>query len=141
MTYFGYGTVDGMREITPTQREFGPDLVKAISILGVIYIHSHGLLGEEYTKYFAWIARSGVPCFILLWAYFTETALLKGRSAISHLTRRFTHIFTVFLIWSLVYVLLKDSWTMPTVLSWMIRHLSGGAHRLGSRSERPQICG
>lgn len=40
---------------------------------------------------------------------------------------RTTHIFTVFVVWSLIHLFLKDDWTMPTIFSWLVRHFSGGA--------------
>ncbi|MDB2681505.1 acyltransferase [Opitutales bacterium] len=109
------------------RRDFAPDLIKTCAILGVICIHCRQLVNDDVTRYLDWVARSAVPTFIILWAVYTERALLSGKKIIPYLSKRLTHIFLVFAIWSVFYLLLKETWSMPTMQSWLVRHFSGGA--------------
>lgn len=108
-------------------RQINPDLLKALSIFGVVYIHCFWIVGQDTGEYFAWLCRIAVPCFIVLWAYFAELSVAKGKSFLEYVPLRFLHLFKVFVIWSLIYLFLKESWTMPTVTSWLIRNFGGGA--------------
>jgi peptidoglycan/LPS O-acetylase OafA/YrhL len=53
-------------------RNFPADLLKAIAIFGVVFVHGNGLFGcsSFFSEIMTWMFRIGVPCFIVLWAYF-----------------------------------------------------------------------
>lgn len=89
-------------------RSYYIDLVKAISIFGVVYIHSSGILkgAPIPNDIIKACLRFGVPCFVLFWAYFIERGLLK-RDKYHHfgyLFNKFIELFKVFCIWSAFYL-------------------------------------
>lgn len=110
-----------------SNRQFAPDLLKASAIFGVVYIHTQPRFDNVWTQALSDLSRAAVPCFIILFAYFFEKSLLKGRPPVLYTLQRWSHIALVFTIWSTFYLFLKESWTMPTLLSWLVRHYSGGA--------------
>jgi surface polysaccharide O-acyltransferase-like enzyme len=90
-------------------RNINADLLKSISIFGVVYIHSSALFGEiDYLVFVREIFRFAVPCFIILWAYFFEKSYAKKthEQRKKYLINRFTHLLRVFIIWSLFYFIL-----------------------------------
>lgn len=115
------------KDIDKPAREFGPDLLKAVSILGVVCIHALWVVPSPANEVLQRLSRFAVPCFIVLWAYFFELGLSRGKPPLSTTIRRLLHLVSVFIIWSLIHLTLKPDWTMPTALSWVVRHFSGGA--------------
>ena len=109
------------------KRDFATDLIKTCAIIGVICIHCRHLVDDESTRYMDWVSRCAVPAFIILWAIYTERALLKGKKALNYLSKRLLNVSLVFICWSVFYLLLKESWSMPSIQAWLIRHFSGGA--------------
>jgi surface polysaccharide O-acyltransferase-like enzyme len=113
--------------VTSSSRQFTPDLLKAIAIFGVVYIHTYPMFANPLADVFRSLARMAVPVFIILWAYFFEKAFAKTRPKIPYILKKWGHLAVVFVSWSLIYLAFKESWTMPTVASWLVRHFSGGA--------------
>ncbi|NDV63036.1 acyltransferase [Puniceicoccales bacterium CK1056] len=108
-------------------RQFAPDLLKAIAIFGVVYIHSIWMVGENATVYITWIFRAAVPCFLMMFSYFMARSLSRQEHPWRYIGKRFLHILTVFIVWSLAYSLFREEWLMPTLLKFAIRHFGGGS--------------
>ncbi|WP_363323170.1 acyltransferase [uncultured Maribacter sp.] len=90
-------------------RNINADLIKSISIFGVVYIHSCTVFGEiDSLVFLRDIFRFAVPCFIILWAYFFEKSYAKKtpEQRKKYLINRFIHLLRVFIIWSLFYFIL-----------------------------------
>lgn len=79
-------------------RYFNIDLLKAISIFGVVYIHSCSLLGFDYlSQIFQPLFRIAVPCFIIIWAYFFEKSFHVANRKSFFIWRKFKKLFIVFI--------------------------------------------
>ncbi|WP_420828436.1 acyltransferase family protein [Maribacter zhoushanensis] len=108
-------------------RNINGDLLKSISIFGVVYIHAYSLIDKTSILIFIRDAyRFAVPCFIILWAYFLEKHFLrKENDKKKYLTTRFIHLLRVFLIWSLLYFLLSVNWSTLTFKNLFSQYFSG----------------
>jgi len=95
------------------QRNINADLIKTISIFGVVFIHSAPIFRELNLIAFLRDAfRFAVPCFIMLWAYFFEKSYNKKpkQQRFKYLFTRFVYLFRVFIIWSLIYFFINVDW-------------------------------
>jgi surface polysaccharide O-acyltransferase-like enzyme len=115
-----------------TSRLASPDILKAIAILSVVFIHGSSLipyrvLGPDFTPselgLGARALRFCVPIFIFLWAYFSEKSTLK-RGPESMLPR-LRKLAIPFIFWSLVYMLLTANFKHLGIGSVMSKHWSG----------------
>ena len=106
-------------------RLFYIDVVKTISIIGVVYIHSSGILKESSLSndFVKACFRFGVPCFVLFWAYFLELGLLKREKSehIKYLLTKFFALFKVYFIWSVLYFLVNADFHQLS-LNVIIKH-------------------
>jgi hypothetical protein len=111
------------------KRLLSADLLKAISIIGVVFIHGATMFGckSMFSIYMSNIFRCGVPCFIIMWAYFFEKSYSSKNKdeRFKYLKKRFTHLFRVFLIWSLVYFFILVNWQTLTPIKVISIHFSG----------------
>src|SRR5690606_28472152 len=89
-------------------RSYYNDLVKAISIFGVVYIHSSDIMkvATIQSDLIKGCLRFGVPCFALCWARFIERGILKRDKYdhFGHLFIKFIGLFKVLCIWSVLYL-------------------------------------
>ena len=110
-------------------RSISIDILKAASIFGVVFIHSSNLLGCEsaVSEMFQSLFRFAVPCFVVIWAYFVEKSLIvKNRQQqVQYLTRRFMHLFVVFMLWSTLYFLISVNWATLTPVKLITTYFSG----------------
>lgn len=110
-------------------RSISADFIKAISIFGVVFIHGSFILGctSLYSEAILATFRFGVPCFILLWAFFFEKSYSKKTNAEkkAYILGRLKHLFIVFLIWSVLYFLLLADLKTLTITKLISVHFSG----------------
>jgi fucose 4-O-acetylase-like acetyltransferase len=101
-------------EISSTQRQAVPDLLKVAAIFAVVFIHSYTLFpftpsaidfSPGQIDLYANVLRFCVPVFTFLWAYFLEKSILKSGKAI--LLKRLYKILLPFICWTLVYTIIK----------------------------------
>jgi fucose 4-O-acetylase-like acetyltransferase len=95
-------------------RDYSADLIKSISIIGVVFIHGATLFGENsnFVLHTSNIFRFCVPCFIILWAYYFEKSCVKKNEdqRREYTIKRFIHLFKVFIFWSLLYFFINANW-------------------------------
>lgn len=60
-------------------RNFSLDLLKALSIFGVVFIHSSEVIkGNIFViNFFSNIFRFSVPCFLIVWSFFFTNLILS----------------------------------------------------------------
>lgn len=110
-------------------RSLSADLIKSISIFGVVFIHGATLFG--CSSYFTELSRSFfrfcVPCFIIVFAYFFETSYAKKtvQERRTYIYRRLKHLFGIFIIWSTIYFLLSADWTALSFQKVITKYFSG----------------
>lgn len=90
-----------MSRLPKSERIYGVDLVKAVGIFGVVFIHSSG--GGEISDAFSAFFRWAVPVFLIFFGYFLEKGILKSGRPTRYLTGRLTGIVIPFVVWSTVY--------------------------------------
>jgi surface polysaccharide O-acyltransferase-like enzyme len=115
-----------------SNRLYSIDFLKAISIFGVVYIHCSfrsGLFGcsSDISEILRGLFRFGVPCFIILWAYFIEKALQKSDKLeqYNYFKKKIVHLFVVFIIWSLGYFFYSVNWQTLTFIDLFTKYFSG----------------
>ncbi|WP_282074640.1 acyltransferase family protein [Maribacter aquivivus] len=109
-------------------RNINADVLKCMSIIGVVYIHSYAILGEVDSLIFlSDIFRFAVPCFIILWAYFLEKSISKKppEQITKYLTKRLLHLLRVFMIWSILYFFLFVEWGSLNIKTFFSKYFSG----------------
>lgn len=110
-------------------RSISADLIKVVSIFGVVFIHGSGLFGSNsgFQLYTSNFFRFCVPCFIIIWAYLFEKSYQKKRynERAKYLSSKFIHLFTVFFIWSCLYFLNLVNWDTITLIKVVTTHFSG----------------
>lgn len=110
-------------------RSFSIDFLKAVVIFGVVFIHGASCLGcgSEFSDFMRKIFRFGVPCFIVIWAYFVEKSLITKDKPqqYKYLKKRFVHLIIVFLFWSLLHFFLTADLQGLTLTKIITMHLSG----------------
>jgi surface polysaccharide O-acyltransferase-like enzyme len=120
-----------VRNLTPLshmERSLAADIIKTLSIFGVVFIHGSSFAcNYEISNILTQAFRFCVPCFILIWAFLLERSLLKKNKEeqYKHLKSRFIHLFKVFIIWSVVYFLMLVNWKEITPLKLITMHFSG----------------
>ena len=109
------------------QRNNYIDLMKAVSIFGVVWIHGASILGgSDFTSFVSDAFRFAVPAFIIFWAYFFEKSFSRASgSRLTFLANRFSDLFVVFLIWSVLYFLVLADFDNLSFSSTITRHFSG----------------
>jgi surface polysaccharide O-acyltransferase-like enzyme len=94
-------------QVSNLDRNFSADLLKAVSIFGVVWIHGASCLGcsSIFSLYISWLFRIGVPCFIIIWAYFFEKSysVKSKEQRKDYIKKRFLHLLGIFVFWSLLY--------------------------------------
>lgn len=111
-------------------RSISADFIKAFSICGVVFIHCSNMLYssaffDEYVRVFL---RFCVPCFIFLWAYFFEMSYSKKNKIErrKYIWERFTHLFVVYLLWTLLYIFILDyKWQSLTFKKIITMYFAG----------------
>lgn len=115
--------------VNKPSRSISADFVKAISIFGVVFIHGSYLLGcvSAISETILASFRFGVPCFILLWAYFFEKSYAKKDKAgqRAYIIGRLKHLFIVFCIWSIIYFAILADFSTITITKLATVHFSG----------------
>jgi surface polysaccharide O-acyltransferase-like enzyme len=110
-------------------RLLSADLLKTISIIGVVFIHGASVFGcaSKFSTIIGNSFRFAVPCFIIIWAYFFEKSFVHKNKdqRYSYIKKRFTHLFIVYLCWSLVYFLILADWANLTVTKVITTHFWG----------------
>jgi surface polysaccharide O-acyltransferase-like enzyme len=110
-------------------RSISADLIKALSIFGVVFIHGSDLLGSSssFQMYTSNFFRFCVPCFIIIWAYLFEKSYQKKekKDQKKYILSKFIHLFTVFFIWSCLYFLNLVNWDTLTLAKVVTTHFSG----------------
>jgi surface polysaccharide O-acyltransferase-like enzyme len=110
-------------------RSISADLIKAVSIFGVVFIHGSSLLGtnSDFQTYVSDFFRFCVPCFIIIWAYLFEKSYQKKKydERKKYILSKFRHLFTVFFIWSSLYFLFLVNWDTITLTKVITTHFSG----------------
>lgn len=110
-------------------RNINLDLLKVISIFGVVFIHSAGMLGGnvEVQKFFSQIFRVAVPCFIIIWVFFFDSSYSKksGKDKLKYQFSRFKHLFIVYSLWSLLYLFITIDLEHITIVEIFTKHFLG----------------
>jgi hypothetical protein len=101
------------------ERSINADIIKTLSIFGVVFIHGSTIMSckSVVTDNFIALFRFGVPCFILLWAFYFEKSMAKknGKEQFLYIKKRLIHLIIVFVIWSLLYFLISIDWPKLTL--------------------------
>jgi hypothetical protein len=112
-----------------TSRLISADLLKTVSIIGVVWIHGAATFGceSDFSKALQNLFRFAVPCFFIMWAFFFEKSYAnKSREQrIKYLKRRFIHDFIIYLVWSLCYFFITVDWETLTFSKLFTTHLTG----------------
>lgn len=111
-------------------RLISPDLIKAISILGVLFLHSPEILTSSNPIKFHLqeVLRFCVPCFIILWAYFFEKSYSKAlnfQERFLYSKKRFISMFKIYFIYSTLYFLILVNWDTITLQKVITSHYLG----------------
>ncbi|TYP91076.1 fucose 4-O-acetylase-like acetyltransferase [Sphingobacterium allocomposti] len=110
-------------------RNLNIDVLKSISIFGVVFIHGGHLLGCEFdmTEIMRQLFRFAVPCFIIIWTMFLEKGLLNKNKTneFSYLKKRFVNLFRVYFIWSILYFIILADFSNLTLIKIVTTHFSG----------------
>lgn len=109
-------------------RNTNADVLKSISIFGVVFIHGASILGEfDIMLFLRDMFRFAVPCFIILWAFFFEKSYHKKlkNDRKKYILKRFIHLFGVFLLWSLLYFFITVDWNNLTIKDIITKYFSG----------------
>jgi surface polysaccharide O-acyltransferase-like enzyme len=110
-------------------RSISADLIKVAAIFGVVFIHGSDLFGtnSSFQLYTSNFFRFCVPCFIIIWAYLFEKSYQKkdSKDRKKYILSKFTHLFTVFFIWSSLYFLNLVNWDTLTLTKLVTTHFSG----------------
>lgn len=110
-------------------RSISADLIKSIAIFGVVFIHGSTLFGctSDFLEILWSFFRFGVPCFIVIFAYFFETSYAKktNQERKEYIYSRLKHLFIVFFLWSTLYFLISVDWKEITLQKLITKHFSG----------------
>lgn len=113
----------------PMIRNHSLDILKIISIFGVVFIHASKLFGGNVgiTTIISEIFRIAVPCFIIVWAYFFYGSYHKKAEIdrIKFLFKKFKEIFIVFFVWSLFYFILTAEFNNLSITSIITKYFLG----------------
>jgi surface polysaccharide O-acyltransferase-like enzyme len=115
--------------MTLSQRFISADLLKTISIIGVVFIHGATTFGcdSEFTKVMQDLFRFAVPCFFMIWAFFFEKSYAKKNKEErkKYIRSRFIHNFIVYFVWSLIYFFILVDWSSLTLTKIFTTHFLG----------------
>ena len=109
-------------------RSLNADLLKAIAIFAVVYIHGNSLIPYTHSLVTDWVLpvfRLCVPIFIILWAYFAEKSIIKRGNQQKYLTTRFYRLLIPFLFWSTVYFIITANISELTFVKALTKHWFG----------------
>lgn len=110
-------------------RDFAPDFIKAISSIGVVYIHGAFLFGtfSIFQTYLEYLFKFAVPCFLIIWAYFFEKSYSKKskKERIKYVLGKFKHLFIVYILWGTIYFFITVDWNNITSLKIITKHFLG----------------
>ncbi|WP_460911821.1 acyltransferase family protein [Spirosoma areae] len=114
-------------ETTIGQRSMSADILKAISIVGVVFIHGAFLIpfSPSYLDGVSALFRFCVPVFIILWAYFAEKSILKHNNPYPYLFTRFYRLLIPFAFWSTVYLVITANVFSLSFAKIITKHWSG----------------
>lgn len=87
-----------------SKRIISIDVLKSISIFGVVFIHARN--GNIITEYISELFRVAVPVFVIFFAYFLDKSLSKSTSKneyFSILKNRFKVLFMPYLLFTVLY--------------------------------------
>lgn len=104
------------------------DLAKAISIYGVVFIHSDRLFTAYEPLLSPACFRFCVPVFIMASFFLAEAAMLRAPAgtAYSGLTRsRLIRLAIPFFFWSILYALIFRATEYPGIIKYFTRHFTG----------------
>jgi hypothetical protein len=113
-----------------TKRLINADFIKAISILGVVFLHSPEIftLSNPIKFYSQEILRFCVPCFIILWAYFFEKSYGKAISSdekFLSIKKRFISLFKIYFVYSTLFFFITANWDAITLQKVITTHYLG----------------
>lgn len=109
-------------------RNINADLIKSISIIGVVFIHAYTIFGPVNNLLFVEdLFRSSVPCFIILWALFFEKSFSKKnkQQQRKYVISKLIYLFRVYLIWSVIYFLIQVEWEQLNFRNLITKYFSG----------------
>jgi len=114
-------------QVIKINRSASADILKAISIFGVVYIHSIFSVpfSDISLNWISPIFRFCVPIFIMLWAFFAEKSISKHNGEKGYLAIRFYNLLVPFIFWSTIYFFLKVEWKSLTFTQIFTKHWSG----------------
>ena len=113
---------------TPMERNLNLDFIKTISIFGVVYIHTcNFFISSKILIIFSELFRIAVPCFIIIWSYFTcKNYYGKSVEEFKRVQQsKFFYFLRVYAIWSLIYFLITVDWDIITLKDLLTKHLAG----------------
>jgi len=114
------------------KRNASADILKAMSIFAVVFIHGSFLIpvsqsrydiDSESLRFLGHMLRFCVPVFIFLWAYFTEKSVLKSSEKTYY--NRIYKLFIPFVFWSSVYFIILADLKNLNILTLISRHWVG----------------
>lgn len=111
------------------KRNYSIDLLKTLSIFGVVYIHASGLgiCSSKLQEYVKALFRFGVPCFVVIWAYFMEKGYVKNKGfEYDFLLSKFKKFLKIYLFWTSIYFFIKVNWQTLDFKSFLFSHLVYG---------------
>lgn len=110
-----------------TMRLPGPDILKAVAIFGVVFIHTYRVFDVSALELVSVSLRFSVPCFIIIWTFLLEKHFQKYGYTLCSLAQRFLHLFKVYVVWSVLHIIMREPQDVHGIVAFLIRHFSGGA--------------
>lgn len=108
-------------------RSYSADLIKAISIIAVVFIHAYSLIpfSPSYNHWVSPILRFCVPVFVMLWAYFFELSISTREKKLAYLATKFYRFLIPFFIWSAVYFFYVADTLNMSFIQIVVRYWTG----------------
>lgn len=130
----GKNESENLSALKESQRAFGADLLKVVSIIAVLFIHSAILIPFSPSRFDlkdpnTWIQvathllRVCVPVFVFLFSYFLEKSILKRGT--KSIRRRFIKLFVPFICWSTIYFLIIADFKNLSITAAITKYWSG----------------
>jgi surface polysaccharide O-acyltransferase-like enzyme len=92
-------------------REEELDVLKALAIFGVVWIHGSNLLSSSSrTQILFDTSRFAVPVFVTIWAYFLERSLSRTDAPWAAIRRRFVALLIAYVFWSAAFCVLAGTY-------------------------------
>lgn|GEM_PF-989545 len=123
-------TLNGKTE--QTDRNASADILKALAIVAVVFIHGANLIPYKPTNFDLSKSNSSlifnsfrfcVPVFIFIWAYFQEKSIIK--KGLTTLKPRLYRLFIPFAFWSSLYFVRLADFEHLNLSSTLSKHWSG----------------